>query len=656
MSPRSLLFAALLLAVLAAAQFEWQSDMLISTWSNMSATKMCATDAPSRCYFVPKLDFAVDPTKTLLIVTYQCGTSVCNVANPIGDYLLLRYIFTATKTWYIIDIPRGGLLYSPNPFKIGPVGSNMQVSATSYTVCGKTYNYAYYASAGSYNITPLQPPYYIVDINNCFEYRIVAPSGAVVNITTGWFSLYLAELMPYTRKIFYSNQGYALNGTLHAYFTYFHAFLNPMGSGFYIMGPRVSMTLVMPFYYYSGFYSFRGPVAFDVWSDYWLYGGAPGDLRIAYNIGPPPGDGFMMAVLAGTVASGGARLAYVSENATGYFVIQYPSRMIGAGYVTFQRRYAVVDVTLADNIYIYNTRGIACPIAYYNMGWFFNRLDRSYEVEVCNNRTDAVYVTLGCVYLTSNLVGGYITPGFYRNMYGDLIAPGKCVRLRWDSAIASDKPCLQVYKSAQDVCAYYSYVISTTNYNPGWRHFLFQNNTLKAVAPIAPDYDFPSLLKQLVDLLGWQYKNVLGNYSKWYATQRNATQTNATQAANLTSFFASQLQFLGTIKMDSSTSTWLRTTLNELQKLRVVGTSASSFGAVSIPTVPTAVAPAAAAAVAVAWAASRRDDDVATTVAVAGIALALFGILMTLVYGTSSLTLVALGIIAAAAAAAWKKI
>jgi VIT1/CCC1 family predicted Fe2+/Mn2+ transporter len=67
-------------------------------------------------------------------------------------------------------------------------------------------------------------------------------------------------------------------------------------------------------------------------------------------------------------------------------------------------------------------------------------------------------------------------------------------------------------------------------------------------------------------------------------------------------------------------------------------------------------APAAAAAVAVAWAASRRDDDVATTAAVAGIALALFGILMTLIYGTSSLTLVALGIIVAAAAAAWKKI
>jgi hypothetical protein len=77
---------------------------------------------------------------------------------------------------------------------------------------------------------------------------------------------------------------------------------------------------------------------------------------------------------------------------------------------------------------------------------------------------------------------------------------------------------------------------------------------------------------------------------------------------------------------------------------------------VSLPAVPTAVAPAAAAAVAVAWAASRRDDDVATTAAIAGIALTLFGILMTLIYGTSSLTLVALGVIVAAAAAAWRRI
>jgi hypothetical protein len=67
-------------------------------------------------------------------------------------------------------------------------------------------------------------------------------------------------------------------------------------------------------------------------------------------------------------------------------------------------------------------------------------------------------------------------------------------------------------------------------------------------------------------------------------------------------------------------------------------------------------APAAAAAVAVAWAASRRDDDAVTTAAIAGIALAIFALLMTLIYGPTSLPLVALGIIIAAAAAAWRRI
>jgi VIT1/CCC1 family predicted Fe2+/Mn2+ transporter len=142
---------------------------------------------------------------------------------------------------------------------------------------------------------------------------------------------------------------------------------------------------------------------------------------------------------------------------------------------------------------------------------------------------------------------------------------------------------------------------------------------------------------------------LLNAFVQWYASQANATYTN------LTNFLASQPRFVGTIRMDAATSTWLRTTLNELQKWQAVG-APGSFAPVSLPAVPAAIAPAAAAAVAVAWAASRRDDDVAATAAVAGIALTLFGILMTLVYGTESLTLVALGVIVAAAAAAWRRI
>jgi len=66
MSLRSLLLFALLPAALAAAQ-----DVFISYWFNMTPTKLCAVDVPSRCFFIPRVDPNVDPSKTLVIVTYR---------------------------------------------------------------------------------------------------------------------------------------------------------------------------------------------------------------------------------------------------------------------------------------------------------------------------------------------------------------------------------------------------------------------------------------------------------------------------------------------------------------------------------------------------------------------------------------------------------
>jgi hypothetical protein len=94
--------------------------------------------------------------------------------------------------------------------------------------------------------------------------------------------------------------------------------------------------------------------------------------------------------------------------------------------------------------------------------------------------------------------------------------------------------------------------------------------------------------------------------------------------------------------------------LKLLKSYQVSGASAQ-YGTVALPPAPLAIAPAASAAVAIAWAASRRDEDLTATAAVTGIALALFGVLMTLLYGTASLSIVALGVIIAAAAAAWRR-
>ncbi|MFP3169387.1 MAG: hypothetical protein RXR01_09770 [Thermoproteus sp.] len=100
--------------------------------------------------------------------------------------------------------------------------------------------------------------------------------------------------------------------------------------------------------------------------------------------------------------------------------------------------------------------------------------------------------------------------------------------------------------------------------------------------------------------------------------------------------------------------TTIQTALNMLKSASAIAPP-GTFPPVALPPAPLVVAPAASAAVAIAWAASRRDEDLTITAAVTGIALALFGVLMTLLYGTGGLSLVALGVIIAAAAAAWRR-
>ena len=628
----------LLFAALAAAQ----SDIFISYWFNATATKHCADDAPSRCFLIPKIDINIDPTKTLVVVTYACAavTGVCSVANPIGDYSLLRHIVTTSRPWHIINVPRSGLLYSTGSFRIGPPGSGdrEKVSSAPYTACGRTYPHAYYASAGSYNITPLPTPLFLVDLERCVEYRIAAHAGAVVNITRGWFSLYLAELAPPARRIYTSGASIVLNGTQHAYFTQFQWSLTPSGAGFYITGTAVP-TLVIDYQVPSVWYgprhysALRNGTILSVFSP--MYG--------FYGIGEAPSDGVFVVRFVTAVSGGPFEVAYVANSTAGYFRL-YPRTLLG-GVVVYAKRFDVVDLSLRDaSGLLYNTRGVACPaytsIASVITAWSLSRLDRVGWIEVCNNRTETVYVAL--LHRSD-----WSAVEFF---YADRIEPRKCARLIWDSAISS-RPTLYVYATARDVCSR-RHIFVTTNYNPGWRHFLFQNNTLRPVAPIAPDYDYASLWQQLLNLLSQQYSDVWSSFASWYASQPNTTAATYT---NLTNFLRTQPRFIGTIKMDTATSVWLRTTLNELQKWQTTSSSAS-FDSVSLPQVPAAIAPVAAAAVAVAWAASRRDDDVATTAAVAGIALALFGILMTLIYGTESLALVALGVIVAAAAAAWRRI
>ena len=645
MSLLSLFFVALL-AVLASAQW---SDVFVSYWINATPTRICAIDRPTVCYYIPKTNLTAG-RDTLVVATYRSGAYVYSLDPLSPDYVMLNYItHSSSAPWAVVNITRPGLLYTTTgSFNVIRNGGIVERSA-SYTACGQTYTNAYYVSTpGLYNITPFRPPHYLLDVRTCTAYRISAMGGSILNTTLTWFSLYVATMLPNTTRILYNPSVYAhvLNGTAHMYLTYFRWFPHPNGWGYYVAGQHAVPTLAVPYYGHIASYSFRGPVAFDALHNYRQPSGSPVNMIIHYTIGQYPGDGFMISMLWGTSARPPARLTYVANGSAGYFYIPHPIAKVGTGYATYHRRYDVVEVALSDRYYLYNTRGIACPIATRTVGWGLNRLDRVYEIEICNNRTGTVYAALIPI-LQPGYAGPEFIPGYVKYMYGDVIPPGDCRRLRWDFNLTS-KPMLHVYTSVQNLCAGTGHIISTTGYNINWRHFLFQNNTLRAVAPIMPDYDYASTWLQLIDQMQQRYNEIINMLIQTLKAQANATQA-------LQSYMASAPKFIGTIRMESATSTWLRTTLNELQRWQVAGAS-GSFSSIALPAVPVAVAPAAAAAVAVAWAASRRDDDVATTAAVAGIALALFGILMTLIYGTGSLALVALGVIVAAAAAAWRRI
>ena len=341
-------------------------------------------------------------------------------------------------------------------------------------------------------------------------------TGAVVNITAGWFSLYLAELMPPASKIYTSGGNIVLNGTQHASFTQFPHRAAPSGAGFYI-GGTAAPTLVIDYYISGVWYGPRHYSALRNSTISSLF--AP--MYGFYGMGEAPSDG-VFAVYPTSISNGPFEAAYVANSTAGYFRL-YPKTLTG-GIVAYAKRFDVVELTLRDAVgVLYNTRGVACPayssIAPTITAWAPSRLDRVAEVEVCNNRTGAVYVAL---YYTS----GVAAVSFF---YADRIEPGRCARLRWDTALSS-KPALYVYATARNVCAR-THIFSTTNYSPGWRHFLFPNNTLKPVAPISPDYDYASLWHQLLNLLSQQYGGLQIAFSQWYASQQNATYT-ASQIEN----------------------------------------------------------------------------------------------------------------------------
>jgi VIT1/CCC1 family predicted Fe2+/Mn2+ transporter len=640
-----------LLAVFAAAQL---SDVLISYWYNTTTVKMCAIDNPSKCVYVLKLNFTADPKKTFVLWAYQDVLSIGNMYS--NDYDMLKYVTVSSTLNAKIYIP-AGYIYSSGQFSVNGMTSD------KYTVCNMTLNYAFLIrQSGNYTVQNAPLPLYWLDPNTCTSYKYVVTISSLTNLTK---SVYLYVFyMPTAR----AKGSWWLNGTQHIYYFSFYGsgttsctgtfcysgnqmFLFPVAVGFYV-APNGTRYFTTIFNRGSSAGWWYGPKHFSALKNATLESSSGGAsylgaayANIAYTMPPAPGDGIVYMYVPSIDLANGGDLAVIADNFTAYFLLNGPYKTsVSKNYMMiYSKRYSVNEVAISNGVDVYDARAIACP-AYKtavpnDKSWLVTPipLSRAKEIEVCNNHTITLYV---------GIYQSQASPAAYS--YVDEIKPGTCRRLRWDGAYSNTQTQMRIFNSTYNFCMGRTWMtISGDKYQSGWRYYITPSG-LVAAYPIDPDAFYAAAWQALMQMLRQQYNATISALQQWLRQQANASK-------NIQNFIASQPQFIGTIKMDAATSTWLRTTLNELQKWRVTGSSAS-FGAVALPAVPTAVAPAAAAAVAVAWAASRRDDDVATTAAIAGIALTLFGILMTLIYGTSSLTLVALGVIVAAAAAAWRRI
>jgi hypothetical protein len=613
MSPRSVLLPLLLTALFAAfAAAQW-SDIMYAYAFNVTPVKMCA---PSGCVFAVKLNMSNANAAFAAVAGYSDAYST--IVHPYGVY-----VGPLGANPINIYMPAGVYFSDTSYFSID------DVNPAQYTTCGTTWqNAIYVASSGMHNLS-LPSPYnvYYIDPKSCFVYLFAASS--IYNATAGNATVFLFQMPQASSSVAWTASAmYAavLYGVQHYYYITRYYAAQYAGSGFYIANstrvPTFAAVVSNEFYQY-------GPLYIAVAQSYFDTGQAPGDSLVVFNIAQTPSDGVFLVQMPDTLY-GNASIAFIANGTAGYVAVKNGIAQ-GTYLYIYAQRYAIGDVVVEDGYYIYATRTIACP-RYYGSGTgigytLLTRLDRANVINICSNRTDTLYAALTF----------YSYP-----IYVDVLPPGQCRVLRWDSSLLPAGVSLNIYTSAQDVCSN-TYSLSYNGFSSGWSYVLFQNNTLKPMAPINGDSLYIALWNQLLAALAAQNN----------ATQYALRQWLSNMSKSLAAYVNSLPRFAGTIMLSADTSTWLNTTLNELKKYAVTA-AAAAYGLNIIQFTP-AVAPAASAAIAIAWAASRRDEDLTVTAAVAGAALSLFGVLMTLLYGAAGISLVALGVVIAAAAAAWRR-
>jgi hypothetical protein len=648
------LLAVLLIAISAAAtQMNNATDVLISYWLKTNTTKMCAIDNPSRCIYVLKLNFTVDHRKAHIVWAYANLPSIGGLYIN-TDFDMLAYVAVNSPLTATIYIP-AGYIYSSGQFSVDGMSSDR------YTVCNMTLNNALLISrSGYYRVQNAPLPLYWLDPNTCTAYRYVAQISTLQNMTQAMY-LYIFY-MPTAR----AKGSWWLNGTQHIYSFRLHGggvtfctgsvcyrgnemFLFPMGLGFYVTpnGTRVFTTI-----FRRTSTEWYGPRHFSALRNATLDGGggtiifAPSGASTAFTMPPPPGDGILYLYMPRMNLTSGGELVAVQNDFVAYLLLNGPYRTsLSSNYMLiYATRYAVAEVAVSDGRDVYSTRAVACP-AYRTAAsnpdaWLAAAipLSRAKEIEVCNSHTITLYVG---IYQTQSSPRAY--------SYVDEIQPGACRRLRWDGVFRNTDTQMRIFNSTRNFCWGRAWVtIAGDRYQHGWRYYITPSGSLVAAHPIDPDAFYAAAWRALMEALNQQLNATLNALQQWISQQTNATK-------NLSDFLRTQPRFAGTIRMDSSTSTWLRAALNELQRWQVAAPPATGGGVSASLSAPSALtASAAAAAVATAWAASRRS--LATAAFLAGFAVLASSLFVYHLYGMSVAAahiLAAVLLMSVGAAAAW---
>ena len=635
MPPRSALILIAALAALASAQW---SDVVLALAVNTTVVKLCAADNPARCVFTPVLNMSIDPRRSVVYAT-DYSTQTGWIPSP------HTVLISQTPAAVEVYVPVGGYIwhYGSSFRASGRVPDRIRlcnnevygvlVGAGRHSVEVETL-LAFSEYSGTYYYSPL----WFTTADCTASFMLVHDINSAANFTRR-HAFILALYMPTANATYPHGWLTGLNGTAHAYFVLLSDARIP-AAGFYI----ANRTRVPTFAYYNVWDIEKfsvGPRAYDAYANEslnpWIYRHS---INV-YNIGPTPGDGVAVIntpdVLYGVVEAG-----WIGNHTGGYLrvhdnvVFEHKWLQIRA------KRFTFIELSVKDDLYMYSTRAIACPPYQESTARVFDtslaRLDRAKEIELCNNMTAAVYVGL---VITAH--------GMYA--FADVVVPGKCRRFRWDGIYGVEQTALEFYDSPQSFCKLQHAAVryGGHDYTTGWRYYIVGNYSLVPASPIDLDTLYAEIWRQILQNLAQQYNETMNALQQWLQMQQNATK-------RIEDYYRSLPQYQGTIRMESSTSTWLRSVLEVISRYTVPGLppTGGGFAPTPLPGTSALSAAAAAASVAVAWAASRRS--LATAAFLAGFAVLASALFVYYLHGTSvmaALILAGVVLMSIGAAAAW---